>query len=1071
MSLIVAVLVAAVPKASRAAQRPPVCVVDIREAPRAEHLLCASIQGLVNRQAEGPLVFLITRDTDEEWLSYSLRMTSAQAAWMTPGELLETFRPDLHGQVLYDPLKPYTLDLATTVAGLRDVVITDRDLGLPTVLDFRGRWRSTSAAYQWAIASLLPECSQSKAALLPAEAAGLRDFAIQQRMFVLSPPAAPEDDSFQRLLFQLPPGTAVYGEASPTIASELSRGSHFLVPASETANLSFFSKIEPEQTHHQYVGYLEARAPRYLTLIVDCSDLGFAVDEMPRLWQHPVRGSLSLGWALPAALAEAAPPIARRYYSDAYWSGSDQFVLGRSGAGQIDLWRAPSPFGFFDATARARAKLDVSAALCTARNPITEADDLLLRFARAAGLEGLFVVVPEDFPPMFQEGVVTICAPRFQSAEAAVTYLNRIPLERRFAALVLDPEHLTPEDAAHIAAHVATRYVAVPPAELVEIMRTIGLPQQPGDPEVRVVSADYGDPMSPSAPIPVIARIAPSENVSWAGVVYKPAEHALSFVESMSPTRNGTFEALLPPLPQGGDLILRVRAQDRAGRETWSPAWTLTIAHADADSDGLSDAEEAYLLTDPEAPDTDGDGLRDAADSAPLRFDAFAIWYAGPIEPPSDLPYLVEAGQSRADLEGRHLPPGQGCTYSLPASLLPEGAPAVIEVNATGALEIAAGADLAAPSQRFDGHLDGYWCSAPFTRESGQGDMLLQLRCPDGASDTAVIGAISLVSPPEAPSITQLSTHPAPPGPEQPIRVSAKVFSPEGVGEVSLTYRINNGGTITVPLTAIGDSQRYEARIPALANRDLVEFWVSASTADGKKSVTAPEQLTIGSWPREVVSLLGRRDFLGEWLADPGWGDAARRAPQPDLQDVAHVNVRGGSYTVWILAGPRGQGMDIYIRDEKAGSVDPGRPDGWQRVGRVSLNTGRHEVRVTSREEPDAPPGASPRYAAVVLAASSGFVPPVNRVLDVYDAISLLFPPADHTLSGRVELRATGAGNITAVDFSIDGQVLRRVAGPPFRLSVNAGRLAPGPHVLRVEALDRAGPTGLAVEVPITVAE
>jgi hypothetical protein len=92
-------------------------------------------------------------------------------------------------------------------------------------------------------------------------------------------------------------------------------------------------------------------------------------------------------------------------------------------------------------------------------------------------------------------------------------------------------------------------------------------------------------------------------------------------------------------------------------------------------------------------------------------------------------------------------------------------------------------------------------------------------------------------------------------------------------------------------------------------------------------------------------------------------------------------------------------------------------------------------------------------------------------VVDVYDAISVLFPPPDHTLSGRVELRATGAGNIIGAEWSLDGQVLRRASGPPFRLSLDTDRLEPGPHVLSVEALDRAGPTGLVVDVPVTVAE
>jgi hypothetical protein len=92
-------------------------------------------------------------------------------------------------------------------------------------------------------------------------------------------------------------------------------------------------------------------------------------------------------------------------------------------------------------------------------------------------------------------------------------------------------------------------------------------------------------------------------------------------------------------------------------------------------------------------------------------------------------------------------------------------------------------------------------------------------------------------------------------------------------------------------------------------------------------------------------------------------------------------------------------------------------------------------------------------------------------VLDIYNTITLLFPPSDHILTGRVELRATAAGNISAAQFSLDGEPLRApVSGPAFTLSINTARLPNGPHALSVEAVDRLGPTGLTMEIPITIA-
>ncbi len=1050
--------------------RQPVLVMDVSRADAGQRLLCASLQGVANRAPEGPQVFLLTKEQDERWLEYSLLILGREMTHVTAEELLEALKPRIQGQALYDPAQPYTLDFATTAAGLRDLVISATDLGLPTLFDFRNRWRSASEGYRWAISTLLPECDPAKAALLSPDETALRDFAIQQTMFTFSPPANPGDESFQDVLFRLPPGTAIYGDAPPAIRRQLSLTSHFLVPAAQSANLSFLSRVETTGGYYQYRGYLEPEAPRYLTLIFDCSDLDFALNDMPARWESESRGSLPLGWAIPGALAEAGPPVARRYYADAYWSGSDQFVLGYSGAGHMDLAAASSPYGFFSATAKARAALDMPASLCALSEHPEDVGDQVVRFAAEAGLRGLFVTGPDDFEPAVYEGIAAVAAPRVSSLGAAITYLNRIPLARRCAALVLDPRALSPEDAAHIAAHVSDRYVILPPGEMVEMVRELALPASPGPAGIAVSSVDYGEPATPEAPIPVSARVEPGGEVSSAAVIYRPANHPLTFAEPMLPGGEGDYSATVPPLPQGGEVVLRVRAKDRSGRSVWSPTWTLAIPRTDTDSDGLSDAEEGLLLSDPQAPDTDGDGLRDAADAAPLRFDQYHIVYLGPLEPPSDSPYLREAGPSRADREGRHLRPGESCLYRLPLTLVAPGAPAVIALEADGPIEVAVGADPTRPAQRFEGELRGTWYSELLPPAGPEGGIFLHIACPEETDSSLLLRAVSVVSPPGAPSITRISAYPPHPGPGHSIAVSALVFSPAGVAEASLTYRVSGGGTIGMPMEQVPGSSVYEARIPALENRDELEYWIRARDAEGKSAETVPIYLPIGAYGREVVSLLACRDFVGDWAAAGDWEGCGRLAPKAGLQDSAHVHLRGGIYTVWVLAGGRGQSIDVLVGKEKVGAIDPAQPDGWQRVGRVRLDAGRHEVELVSRAEEDAPTGASPRYAAVILTADSLFTPPANRLLDIYNSIAFLFPPADHTLSGVVDLEATGAGNIVAAEFSLDGEVLRRVSGPPFRLRLNAERLTAGAHVIKVEAVDRVGPTGLAVEVPVTIA-
>jgi hypothetical protein len=200
LALFLAALLALLGQSLAAGDQPPLLVADLSRGDPGQRLLAVSLQGIANRHPDGPRVFLLVNPRDREWLDYCLRLSPRETQNVTLVQLFEMLRSEVEGQILYDPGQPCTLDIATTAAGLQQAVISHMDLGLPTLLDLRGRWTSAAEAYRWAVENLLPQCHRSRAALLPPDSFSLRDFAIQQRMFTFSPPAFADDPAFQDLL-------------------------------------------------------------------------------------------------------------------------------------------------------------------------------------------------------------------------------------------------------------------------------------------------------------------------------------------------------------------------------------------------------------------------------------------------------------------------------------------------------------------------------------------------------------------------------------------------------------------------------------------------------------------------------------------------------------------------------------------------------------------------------------------------------------------------------------------------------------------------------------------------------
>nr|WP_202805617.1 GxGYxYP domain-containing protein [Actinopolymorpha alba] len=150
-------------------------VTDIVPLSGDEKLLLGTLQGLVNRTL--PRVYLIGDDAANgegrlTWLR-DLKVPYAMVndAW----SLVAKYRSVIRGSIVFDPAVPDSINVATTLAGLKDGVVASPGLadkltqehGVPVIEDLRGRFASRIEAYQWEFEHLWPQTTHRMLIGLP----------------------------------------------------------------------------------------------------------------------------------------------------------------------------------------------------------------------------------------------------------------------------------------------------------------------------------------------------------------------------------------------------------------------------------------------------------------------------------------------------------------------------------------------------------------------------------------------------------------------------------------------------------------------------------------------------------------------------------------------------------------------------------------------------------------------------------------------------------------------------------------------------------------------------------------
>lgn len=130
-------------------------VADIVNAPGDIKLLLATLQGIVNRTE--PRIYLLESEEEGKttWLNdLNVPYTVEDDYW----NIVSKFKNEVKGIIVYDPAVPDSINVATTLAGVKDAVVASPELaktltaapyGLTVLDDLQGRFKNRMDAYNW----------------------------------------------------------------------------------------------------------------------------------------------------------------------------------------------------------------------------------------------------------------------------------------------------------------------------------------------------------------------------------------------------------------------------------------------------------------------------------------------------------------------------------------------------------------------------------------------------------------------------------------------------------------------------------------------------------------------------------------------------------------------------------------------------------------------------------------------------------------------------------------------------------------------------------------------------------
>ena len=333
---------------------PVIDCIDLSSVSGAEVDLFTSLEGIVNRTR--PSLACVNDNLAEGKFTW-LDLHHLPHDLIGGYDAVAKYKDRVTGLVVTDPQQPATLNLATTIAGLKDELICDTSL-LPTLTnppchlaikdDLRGRFSSRLAVYDDLYKNYWPQCTHRViAGLSPRMHGELRDYLISLKAAVvwLAPgPAGEETAILSRFLADMTPAHGVYLGWWWSESDGLGWIGRYGIPVLASDffnNASVFGGVRCplEKPATPPPPPLENKI--YVSLILsDGDNVQYMQHHLKQWWNDPARGSVPLGWTVSPLAVDIDPGMLDFYQRTA--TPDDCLVSGPSGAGYARLNYWPS---------------------------------------------------------------------------------------------------------------------------------------------------------------------------------------------------------------------------------------------------------------------------------------------------------------------------------------------------------------------------------------------------------------------------------------------------------------------------------------------------------------------------------------------------------------------------------------------------------------------------------------------------------------------------------------------------------------------------------------------------------